>query len=110
MEKKHAFRYAVLFLFSISAIMSASGWICFIPIIKEINQGFKINRLLIDYLNYIYLVLYVPINFLAVIVIEQKGMRTAMIIGSLFQFIGFWLRYLMVTEKPGDGHHFMLIG
>ena len=63
--------------------MSASGWICFLPIIKEINEGFDIDRLLIDYLNYIYLVLYVPINFLAVPIIEKKGMRTAMIIGSL---------------------------
>ena len=84
MEKKHAFRFAVLSLFSISAIMSSSGWICFLPLIRELRHGVKIDRILLDYLNYIYLVLYVPINFVAVIIIEYKGMRTAMIIGSLF--------------------------
>jgi len=63
--------------------MSASGWICFIPIVKEINEGFETDRLLVDYLNYIYLVLYVPINFLAILIIEKKGLRTAMVTGSL---------------------------
>ena len=44
----------------------------------------KVSRLYFDYLSVIYLIMSVPMNFVAVFVIEKKGLRTAMLIGASF--------------------------
>jgi hypothetical protein len=55
----------------------------------------KSNRLYFDYLSVIYLIMSIPFNFVAVFVIEKKGLRTAMLIGATLQLLGFWMRWFI---------------
>lgn len=49
-------------------------------------------HLQIDYLNVIYLLMYIPMSFISMYTIEKYGMRTAMLVGVTLQLIGFILR------------------
>lgn len=76
----------MLILYSLAAIMSSGAWICFVPLTTVMNENAyrDASRLEIDYLNFIYLLMYIPVNFIAVFIIEKQSMRTAMLIGAFF--------------------------
>ena len=79
-----------------AAIMTGIAWIGFTSITHEIEHIYtNMIRWKIDLLNIIFLILYVPVNFVAVFIIEKYGLRTAMITGTLIQLTGFWLRCLL---------------
>jgi len=75
--------------------MSSSAWLVCTSTIKSVKEAYNIKRWQVDFLNVIYLVMYIPINFIAVFLIEKRGMRTSMLTGTFMQLIGFWLKTLV---------------
>ena len=84
-ERTHKERYFILFLFSLAALMSSAGWMCFVPIFNKMMFAYSdANRLKIDYLNFIFLLAKVPMNYPAIYIIEKHGLRTSMLVGMSF--------------------------
>ena len=74
----------MLFLLSIAQIMNCTGWICFAPISSKIIFAYKsesVSTFEINYLSFIFMIMFLPMNFISIWVIEKKGLRTAILAG-----------------------------
>jgi hypothetical protein len=63
--------------------MNTAGILSFVPINKEMEIAYGANRLTVNYLGTIFMLLCIPGNFIAIFVIENKGIRTTMTIGTV---------------------------
>lgn len=59
--------------------MNSIGWLTFCNVYHRAITVYDKEKSQIDGLNFIYPILFVPFNFLAVWVIEKKGLRRAIV-------------------------------
>ena len=52
----------------------------------------------VNYMSLIYLIMFVPVNFPSVAVLEKYGLRVGLIIGIGLTIVGLWLRCLINTS------------
>ena len=74
-EKKYRQRFCVLFLYSLAQIMSSAAWLCFAAIFHKLVFVFSDNnevKFKINYLSWVYMLAFIPINFFANWVIELR--------------------------------------
>ena len=94
--------------------MNAAGWIGFAPIVNKVlfayNDGISDSQ--INYLSWIFMIMFVPMNFISVWVIENKRLRVAILMGTTIQTVGFWTRQLMENNFVyiPIGRHSLLLG
>ena len=65
--------------------MNTAGWIGFAPIADKVmfayNDGDRsISESQVNYLSWIFMIMFLPMNFVSVWVIENKGLRISLII------------------------------
>ena len=87
LAQKHPARFRILALYSLAAIMNSVGWLTFASIHETVFDKFKPSRdpdFLINSLAAIYMIVFVPINFLSIWVIEKVGLRASINIGVSF--------------------------
>ena len=81
LETNDRARYCNLILFSLAIIMNSVGWLTFAPITRLMSRFYPTDADFWNNFFVIYLLLSIPFNFLAIWVIEKKGLRTSLIIG-----------------------------
>ena len=85
-DRKDPARFSNLILFSMAMIMNSIGWLTFAPITFKMTTYYPVPEgLTEDHWNYlfcIYMLTFVPFNFVSIWVIEQKGLRVSIIIGT----------------------------
>ena len=75
-------RFFILLLFSLCQTMNTAGWICFASIIDKIKIAYPEASLFdINYLSWIYLIAFLPVNPYATKYIESKGLRWSLLLG-----------------------------
>ena len=73
--------------------MNTAGWICFASIVDKIRLAYpEASVLNINYLSWIYMIAYLPINPVATIFIERYGVRKSVLLGVFIETIGYWVR------------------
>ena len=73
--------------------MNTAGWICFAAIVDKIKFAYPGTTALdINYLSWIFMIVYLPMNPIATYMIENHGLRKSLLLGVFIESIGFWLR------------------
>lgn len=50
--------------------------------------------------NFIFFIMYVPANFLAIAVLKKWGMKVCIVLGTLFLLLGSWIRlFVLFSDK-----------
>ena len=73
--------------------MNTAGWICYAAIVDKIRFAYpETTNFDINYLSWIYMIAFLPMNPIATAYIETNGLRKALLLGIAIQVIGFWIR------------------
>lgn len=89
----------MLGLYCVAQTMNTIGWICFSPLVGKMLHAYpEASVFKLTFLSMIFLLMYIPVNPVAVWLIEKKGIRAAFITGLVIQTIGFWLRTLINVD------------
>lgn len=85
-------RWLMLFLFSAVSASNAFMWLQY-GIISNIFMGFyNIDSLAIDWLSMIYLLTYIPLILPVLWLLDNRGIRDVVLVGSAFNCIGAWIK------------------
>jgi hypothetical protein len=77
-------RFLQLAIFSICQVLNTASWINFAPIVDKVLFAFEDKTAEdINYLSWIFMVAFVPINFLSIWVIESKGIKASLVLGVI---------------------------
>ncbi|ODN05558.1 putative MFS-type transporter C09D4.1 [Orchesella cincta] len=88
----YAYRWVVLALFVVYSMSNAFQWIQFSIITGIIVQFYGVTEEMVDMTSMIYMITYIPLIFPATFFLEKKGLRLAVIIGSLGTALGSWIK------------------
>ena len=76
--------------------MNTAGWICFAAVFDKILFAYpSTSSFDINYLSWIFMIMYLPMNPPAMSYIESKGLRKSLLLGVSIQVLGFWTRTLV---------------
>lgn len=88
-------RFYIMFLFSLCQIVNCTAWMNFAGLIDKMLVAYGPDGCTTSWLNFfsfVFMILYVPMNFVSTWFIEKKGIRTALLLGVGIQAVGFWIR------------------
>ena len=85
----------ILFLFSMSTLISGCAWICFAPIFDLLQATYGVRLLTINYLSMSYCLLFLPMNFPSTYILDRFGLRVGITLGIAITVVGLWLRCLI---------------
>ncbi|XP_006890609.1 PREDICTED: feline leukemia virus subgroup C receptor-related protein 1 [Elephantulus edwardii] len=85
-------RFVVLLIFSLYSLVNAFQWIQY-SIISNVFEGFYgVSSLHIDWLSMVYMLAYVPLIFPATWLLDTKGLRLTVLLGSGLNCLGAWVK------------------
>uniref|UniRef100_A0A3Q3VZR3 Feline leukemia virus subgroup C cellular receptor family, member 2a n=1 Tax=Mola mola TaxID=94237 RepID=A0A3Q3VZR3_MOLML len=93
-------RWAMLFIFSAYSMSNAFMWLQFSIINNIFMRFYNIDSLAIDWLSMIYFLTYIPLILPVTWLLDNRGMRDVMVVGSAFNCIGAWFNSLAAVPKP----------
>uniref|UniRef100_A0A8C6KEW1 Major facilitator superfamily (MFS) profile domain-containing protein n=1 Tax=Nothobranchius furzeri TaxID=105023 RepID=A0A8C6KEW1_NOTFU len=85
-------RWLMLFLFSSVSASNALMWLQYGIISNIFMRFYNIGPLAIDWLSMIYLLTYIPLILPVLWLLDNRGIREAVLIGSAFNCIGAWIK------------------
>lgn len=86
----------MLLLYCIATALNAMGWTS-VPIVADelIVVYPSLSTLEVNMASTLYMIMYIPVNFVANYFIDKYGARTGLLIGCVLTIIGLWLRILI---------------
>lgn len=85
-------RWFMLFLFSTVSASNASMWLQYGIISNIFMRFYNIDSLAIDWLSMIYLLTYIPLILPILWLLDNRGLRDVVLVGSAFNCIGAWIK------------------
>lgn len=85
-------RWVMLFIFSASSMSNAFMWLQYGIISNIFTRFYSTDTLAIDWLSMIYFVTYIPFILPVMWVLDKRGMRDVVVVGSAFNCIGAWIK------------------
>jgi len=86
--------------------MNTAGWICFAAVFDKILFAYPdATDFDINFLSWIFMIMFLPMNPPAITYIENKGLRKSILVGVSIQVLGFWMRALV-----NNGFIFVMAG
>lgn len=85
-------RWVMLFLFSAVSASNAFMWLQYGIISNIFMYFYDIDSLAIDWLSMIYLLTYIPLILPVLWLLDNRGIREVVLIGSAFNCIGAWIK------------------
>lgn len=85
-------RWVMLFLFSAVSASNAFMWLQYGIISNIFMRFYNIDSLAIDWLSMIYLLTYIPLILPVLWLLDNRGMRDVVLVGSAFNCIGAWIK------------------
>ncbi|XP_038585458.1 feline leukemia virus subgroup C receptor-related protein 2 isoform X2 [Micropterus salmoides] len=85
-------RWVMLFVFSALSTSNAFMWLQYSIINNIFMRFYKIDTQAIDWLSMIYFLTYIPLILPVMWVLDNRGMRDVMVVGSAFNCIGAWIK------------------
>ena len=76
-------------------MINAASWVTFSPISEEVKESYNVSEIRVQYCSFIYMAVYVFMNFPSNYVIEEKSLRLGMAMGTIFTMAGLLLRILI---------------
>ncbi|XP_050927837.1 feline leukemia virus subgroup C receptor-related protein 2 isoform X3 [Lates calcarifer] len=85
-------RWFMLFLFSAVSASNAFMWLQYGIISNIFMRFYNIDSLAIDWLSMIYLLTYIPLILPVLWLLDNRGIRDVVLVGSAFNCIGAWIK------------------
>ncbi|XP_073339049.1 choline/ethanolamine transporter flvcr2a isoform X1 [Pagrus major] len=85
-------RWVMLFIFFSYSMSNAFMWLQFSIISNIFMRFYSINSLAIDWLSMIYCLTYIPLILPITWLLDNRGMRDVLVVGSAFNCIGAWIK------------------
>lgn len=85
-------RWLMLFLFSSVSASNAFMWLQYSIISNIFMRFYNIDSLAIDWLSMIYLLTYIPLILPVLWLLDNRGIRDVVLVGSAFNCIGAWIK------------------
>ncbi|XP_061602261.1 heme transporter FLVCR2-like [Cololabis saira] len=85
-------RWVMLFLFSAVSGSNAFMWLQYGIISNIFMRFYNIDTLAIDWLSMIYLLTYIPLILPIIWLLDNRGIREVVLVGSAFNCIGAWIK------------------
>eukprot|EP00064_Thunnus_orientalis_P014808 superscaffoldBa00002634_g14855 len=85
-------RWVMLFLFSIYSMSNAFMWLQYGIISNIFMRFYSIDTLAIDWLSMIYFLTYIPLILPVMWLLDNRGLRDVVVVGSAFNCIGAWIK------------------
>ena len=89
----YSYRWIVLLLFFFTNIISQILWVSFIPVTSLAMKFYGVDEFSIILLSLIFLIVYIPVTFIAAWLIDKFDFKIGASIGSLFMGVFGFLRY-----------------
>jgi len=75
--------------------MNGAAWLTFAAFPSVIENSYEINEHLVNTMSYAYFVTFLLLNFPSTTIYDRYGLKTGIIIGTLFNLIGAGLKTLI---------------
>lgn len=85
-------RWVMLFIFSAYSMSNAFMWLQYGIISNIFMRFYAIDSLAIDWLSMIYFLTYIPLILPVTWLLENRGIRDVVVVGSAFNCIGAWVK------------------
>ncbi|KAM6912391.1 choline/ethanolamine transporter flvcr2a isoform 2-T2 [Xenentodon cancila] len=85
-------RWVMLFLFSIYSMSNAFMWLQYGIISNIFMRFYGVDTMAIDWLSMIYFLTYVPLIGPVMWLLDSRGLRDVVVVGSAFNCIGAWVK------------------
>ncbi|XP_029350063.1 choline/ethanolamine transporter flvcr2a isoform X1 [Echeneis naucrates] len=85
-------RWAMLFIFSVYSMSNAFMWLQYSIISNIFTKFYNISTLAIDWLSMIYFLTYIPLILPVMWLLDNRGIRDVVVVGSAFNCIGAWIK------------------
>ncbi len=100
----YKYRWVVLFLFFLVNIVSNILWVSFAPVTSHAMKFYGVTEFKIIFLSLIFLIVYIPVSFLASWIIDKYDFKIGAGIGATFNGVFGFLRFF-----AGDSYILILI-
>jgi FLVCR family feline leukemia virus subgroup C receptor-related protein len=99
-------RYLILFMFSLCTFINGACWISFAPLssaLVKVNifipltiiKNYDVSLFIVNYMSFIFMIAFLPVNFPSVIALDNKGLRFGILTGIGLTVLGTWMRCLI---------------
>jgi FLVCR family feline leukemia virus subgroup C receptor-related protein len=91
--RTYNYRFVISALYMCSAIVSSCMWVCTSPLITNLESIYDLSLFVVNLgtsLNY--LIIFIPMSFLANYIIDEMGLRKGILIGNFLTIVGLWVR------------------
>ncbi|XP_047466230.1 feline leukemia virus subgroup C receptor-related protein 2 isoform X2 [Mugil cephalus] len=85
-------RWVMLFIFSAFSMSNAFMWLQYSIISNIFMRFYSISPIAIDWLSMIYFLTYIPLILPVMWVLDTRGLREVLVMGSAFNCIGAWIK------------------
>lgn len=85
-------RWVMLFIFSTYSMSNAFMWLQYSIISNIFKRFYDIDTLAIDWLSMIYFLTYIPLILPVMWLLDNRGLRDVVVVGSAFNCIGAWIK------------------
>lgn len=85
-------RWVMLFIFSACSMSNAFMWLQYGIISDIFVRFYGIDTLAIDWLSMIYFLTYIPLILPVMWLLDNRGLRDVVVVGSAFNCIGAWIK------------------
>uniref|UniRef100_A0A6A7FVC5 Choline/ethanolamine transporter FLVCR1 n=1 Tax=Hirondellea gigas TaxID=1518452 RepID=A0A6A7FVC5_9CRUS len=90
-------RWFILILFIAYSMSNAFQWIEYSIIANIISKYYGVDAAFVDWCSMLYMVTYIPLIFPGSWILQKKGLRFTVIMGSLGTMIGSWIKCASVS-------------
>ena len=92
-------RFVILCLFSLYSMFNAFQWIEYAIITNVISEYYSVSNIAVNWTSVIYMALYIPGILPASWLLNRKGLRFCVLLGSFGTCLGSWIKCLSVDPN-----------
>ncbi len=92
---EYPYRYIIVFLFSLPSFFNGMCWVVVSPISAKVASTYNLTDSMVTLVPMLYMIMYVFANFPSNWILDVKGIRPGMIIGSVLTAAGAGIRCLV---------------
>eukprot|EP00347_Sterkiella_histriomuscorum_P012556 403368114 len=98
----HPLRWWLQIFFTTALLSNGFIMVGFSPVSSNIAAIYNCQQIIVDLQCLLFLIMFIPANFLVIKVLDLYGLRACLLIGSVMTISGCWLRQI-VTAVPNFG-------
>jgi hypothetical protein len=92
----YSYRWLIVLFYGLGCVSQGFLMVGFSPISKNIAEAYKIEQFYIDTCVILFLIMYIPGNFISVYCLDKFGIGLSIFCGGFLTMFGAWIRYTSI--------------